>query len=230
MNFSTATTTFLAKWMLQAVAVVTLLSPVAGQTAEVCDAAGTSGARSCKAGLTTAQIQNIVAIQEKSQWCWAASIAMIFAHYGFTLPQERIVRQHFGDTADRPVAAGAITDLLDRSWKDAQGRPFMVTATVADAPDTRPRPALNTMVTELAGDRPLVIGVTGHAMVLVRVEYDRLPTGELRITGGTVIDPTPGKGLRRLTSQESRPTYLAAVHVLEAQSVASAHVAPAAAL
>jgi hypothetical protein len=31
--------------------------------------------------------------QYQSQWCWAASISMVFAHYGHRVSQERIVRE-----------------------------------------------------------------------------------------------------------------------------------------
>ncbi|MDQ6881945.1 MAG: C39 family peptidase [Pseudomonadota bacterium] len=158
----------------------------------------------------------MAATQEKSQWCWAASIAMVFARYGHALSQEHIVRQYFGHAADRPVAAQAITQLLARPWKDGEGRRFEANASVSWVAERGPKSAYDTMVSELSNQRPLLIGVAGHAMVLVGIDFERLPAaGGVRITGGKVIDPMPGRGLRRLFSDEARPTYVAAVNVLE---------------
>lgn len=185
-----------------------------------------NGVRSCRAGLNTAQVESIRVAQEKSQWCWAASISMVFAHYGHEVAQEGIVRQHFGEAVDQAVPGDVITSLLEAPWTDRRGRPFAVNAAVAQAPDRRPGPVHETMVAELTSQRPLLIGVTGHAMVLVRVDYERLPgVGAIRITGGTVIDPRPGRGLRRLLQHETRPSYVAAIRVSDPSAMALAPTA-----
>lgn len=213
-------------WLLRVALLLALLVAPAAQAAEVCSTPDDRGVRNCRVGLDAAQVQAIRVAQEKSQWCWAASIAMVFAHYGYSVPQEGIVRQHFGEARDQAVSGNAITSVLEGPWTDGRGRPFAVNAVAADAPDRRPGPALQTMVAELTRQRPLVIGVEGHAMVLVRVEYDRLPNdGGIRITGGTVIDPTPGRGLRRLLPHEARPSYVAAVRVSDPSALALAPTA-----
>lgn len=194
--------------------------------AEVCGTPDGNGVRNCRAGLSTAQVEAIRVAQEKSQWCWAASISMVFAHYGHNVPQEGIVRQHFGEAVDQAVPGDVITGLLEAPWTDRKGRPFAVTAAVAESPDKRPGPVHETMVAELTGQRPLLIGVSGHAMVLVRVDYERPPGGSaVRITGGTVIDPRPGRGLRRLLPHEARPSYVAAVRVSDPSALALASTA-----
>lgn len=204
----------LRSWIFMAAALVALLGTTGLHASEICSAPDASGVRSCKAGLSTEQVQTIRVAQEKPQWCWAASIAMVFAHYGYKVPQEGIVRQHFGDATDKAVSGRDITSLLEAPWTDGRGRPFAANASVADAPDKRPAPAHEIMVSELTAQRPLLIGVSEHAMVLVRVEYERVAgQSGVRITGGTVIDPMPGRGLRRLMPHEARPSYVAAVRV-----------------
>ena len=210
----------LLKWLVSCavkVAVLALVFPVASNASERCDAPDGGGVRRCRAELTAPQIWAMTATQEKPQWCWAASISMVFARYGHVLSQEQIVRQHFGLAADRPVAAQAITQLLTRPWKDGEGRHFEANASVSLLPARGPKAGWEVMVSELGSQRPLLIGVAGHAMVLVGIDFDRLPAGGgVRITGGKVIDPMPGRGVRRLASDEARPTYVAAVNVLEA--------------
>ena len=204
-------------------AVLILAFPVASWASwasERCSAPDASGVQHCRAELNAGQIQSMTATQEKSQWCWAASIAMVFARYGHALSQEVIVRQHFGDPADRAVAAQVITQLLARPWKDGQGRRFEASARVSRVVERGPEAAYaSTMISELASQRPLLIGVAGHAMVLVGIDFERLhATGGVRITGGKVIDPMPGRGVRRLVQEEGRPTYVAAVNVLDASA------------
>lgn len=190
------------------------LVPLASFASERCGAPDAGGIRHCRAELSPAQIQSMAATQEKPQWCWAASIAMVFARYGHALSQEHIVRQTFGDPADRAVAAHVITQLLARPWKDGEGRRFEANASISRVAERGPKAAYETMISELASQRPLVIGVAGHAMVLVGIDFERLPlTGGVRITGGKVIDPMPGRGLRPLASDEARPSYVAAINV-----------------
>ena len=206
---------------------IALVLPVASFASERCSAPDAGGIRRCRAGLSATQIQAMAATQEKSQWCWAASIAMVFARYGHALSQEHIVRQYFGHAADRPVAAQAITQLLARPWKDGEGRRFEANASVSWVAGRGPKSAYDTMISELASQRPLLIGVAGHAMVLVGIDFERLPaTGGVRITGGKVIDPMPGRGLRRLFGDEAQPTYVATVNVLEGVEPLSGPVGP----
>lgn len=197
-------------------AALALLFQVASYASERCSVPDAAGMQRCRAELSATMIQAMAATQEKSQWCWAASIAMVFARYGHALSQEHIVRQYFGHAVDRPVGGQAITQLLARSWNDGEGRRFEASANVSSVAERGPKAAYDTMVNELANQRPLLIGVAGHAMVLVGIDFERFPaTGGVRITGGKVIDPMPGRGLRRLFSDEARPTYVASVNVSE---------------
>ena len=149
-------------WLVRAAVLMALVAAPALHASEVCSAPDHNGVSSCKAGLSAAQVQTILVAQEKPQWCWAASIAMVFAHYGHDVSQEGIVRQHFGDSVDRAVSGGEITSLLESAWRDGKGRPFATDAEVAQSPDRRPGPAHRMMVSELGRQHPLVIGVAGH--------------------------------------------------------------------
>ena len=69
-----------------------------------------------------------------------------------------------------------------------------------------------TIVDELADERPIILATEGHAMVLVRINFSRAPgSGAIHIQGGLVLDPAPGQGLRALLPSEMRPAYIAAV-------------------
>jgi hypothetical protein len=60
-------------------------------------------------------------------------------------------------------------------------------------------------------------------MVLVHANYERRAHGEVVITGGTVIDPLPGKGVRSLARAEMGLTYVAAVQVTGVEGKATLH-------
>lgn len=217
------------QWFLRAILAAALLLPFTASAKVDCDVADARGVQRCKAGLDDAQIRQIQRSQEKSQWCWAASIAMVFAHHGFTVSQEQVVRRQFADLADRAVSGSAITEMLSRGWKDGKGRQFQPVAAVADPYARRFEVATQNLVQELSEERPLIFGAETHAMVLVQVEFERGAAGAIvRITGGTVIDPAPGKGVRSLQRQEMRPKYVAAVQLAPASQLAAAGGAPAA--
>jgi hypothetical protein len=216
-------------WLARAAFATAMLLCLAAQAGEQCAPADAGGVQRCKAGLAQAQIQQIQRTQEKSQWCWAASIAMIFAHHGVNISQEQVVRRRFPDLADRGVTGAEISGMLSHSWVDAGGHSYFPGSSVADADARRFGVSQATLVLELGEERPMIFGAEGHVMVLVQVDYERSGVdGGLRITGATVIDPAPGKGLRKLLRQEMRPNYVAAVQVapqpqLAAVSGPSAH-------
>src|SRR6188768_4033636 len=70
--------------------------------------------------------------QSCANYCWAASIAMIFAKHGHPIAQEKIVAETFGGL----VCVGApntltIANDLSRSWIDDNGQPFTSIVTAA---------------------------------------------------------------------------------------------------
>lgn len=205
---------WLSRALSKAVFAAAMLLPLASHAGVQCSPADARGIQRCKAGLAEAQVQEMQRTQEKSQWCWAASISMILAHHGLAVSQEEVVRRQYPDLADRGVTGADISQMLSRSWGDGGGRSFFPISSVGDADARRFDVGPLTLIQELADERPMIFGAQGHAMVLVQVEYERpSPNGAVRITSATVIDPTPGKGVRKLLRQEMRPNYIAAVQL-----------------
>lgn len=189
-----------------------LAQSVAIRTA-TCAPADARGVQKCAVGLDIGRMARLLQAQRESQWCWAASIAMVFAGAGFEVSQEDVVRAQFGELLDLPVRARDMTDLLNRTWRDAGGRLFA--AQVAGRrTDQDLRAATLEILRELGAGRPLVVGFASHAVVLARVHFERFTReGAVRIVALDVLDPAPGAGVRRLDPAAHRLTYLAAVQV-----------------
>lgn len=211
-------------WMgLAVLAALVLLTPRVVLANEVCGEPNEAGIQLCRSGLDAAQITHMRASQEKSQWCWAASIAMVFSHHGFAVAQEDIVRQQYSDGADKALPVTQVAPVLQRAWQDRSGRAFFASVTAGNAPTRRFLFGDDTVIRELRAQRPLIVGALGHAMVLVQVNYERFTAQDaVRIVGGVVIDPAPGKGVRYLTRLELNPAYVAAVQVAGPQQMAAA--------
>src|SRR5579859_997156 len=57
--------------------------------------------------------------QECSQWCWAASIAMIFDSQGHPIDQKKIVERTFGGLACAPAGSNlTMARALSTNWVD----------------------------------------------------------------------------------------------------------------
>ena len=66
--------------VLAASALVALALP--SQAEEICGTPDTNGVSICSAGLPAQSVQQLAVVQEQPQWCWAASISMIFGDDG----------------------------------------------------------------------------------------------------------------------------------------------------
>lgn len=194
-------------------AIALSLAPLSASAGERCSQVGPVTYQ-CVAGIPAARMNDVAAFQEMPEWCWAASISMIFGYHGHAVSQQDIVTQAYGSVVNMPALSGStITSELSRSWSDASGRRFRSSARVFDLQGGQFGLTNDDIVRELAAERPLVIGAQGHAMVLTAVQYFREPMG-VRIVGATVRDPWPTNGGRRqLTMSELSPMYLAAVSV-----------------
>ncbi|MFC5496600.1 C39 family peptidase [Caenimonas terrae] len=207
---------------LAALALAALALP--GQAEEVCGTPNGDGVSICSAGLPAGSAERLVVAQEQPQWCWAAAISMIFAHHGYAVRQEDIVKDGYGAVVDMPAPSGqAMTRALSKAWVDGRHRPFQGHAVATDAYANRFQVSEHKVVAELADGNPLLLGAMQHAVVLVSLTYEKSRRGNVRILGGTVIDPQPGKGLRPLLAGEMKPTYVAAVEMMaEGQELAIA--------
>lgn len=161
----------------------------------------------CRAGIDSNLAFISARQQYQNQWCWAACIEMIFAYYGYSMPQPAIVASTWGQVVNMPASDLQIMRDLNSSWTDAQGRNFQtVSQPVANGGAAQ----------ELAADHPLIVCTQGHAMVLTSLLFRTDP----RTTAGedieaVVRDPWQNRGRRILSAQEwfSR-NLLLAVRVL----------------
>ncbi|WP_224372953.1 C39 family peptidase [Hyalangium versicolor] len=147
--------------------------------------------------------------QYQSQWCWAASISMLYSYYIHPVRQDRIVSEVYGAPVNMPAQAGIVmARQLNRQWVDDLGNPFAAHLTGAYDADAGVLALTNQqIVSELDQDHPLVIGARGHAMVLTAIQYFRTSYGPNIVAGG-VFDPWPGNGARGLATDELYPMHL----------------------
>jgi hypothetical protein len=76
------------------------------------------------------------------------------------------------------------------------------------------------LLEDLRQGRPLLLAVRGHAMLLVKVVYERDASGAAaKLLQALVLDPAMGRGLRTLRADELRPRFLARVMVAEATAM-----------
>jgi hypothetical protein len=173
----------------------------------------------CTAGIPTARVKEIAATQQMNEWCWAASISMAFAYHGHPVSQSEIVRTIWGQVVNLPAMNGmTITGALNREWTDSNGKRFRSRSSFTDLAAGVAMVDNQRIVSELKAERPLIVGVKGHAMLLTAISY--MPMGANVIgpvVGAVVRDPWPyvaGQGVRRdLQRDEMRPIYVATVAV-----------------
>jgi hypothetical protein len=189
-------------------------APARAALVEECSQPDDRGIQRCRVGLDRERMAQLLRTQQQSQWCWAAAIVTLFAGEGFDMEQEAVVRAQFGDRApDQALPIGEMTRLLNRSWKDRAGRPFLSTAEATEFGGDLRRSTRHVLA-ELQAGRPLILGARQHAVVLAQVEFERFTREDgIRITGGTVIDPARGQGVRHMAWYEMKPFYVAAVRV-----------------
>lgn len=167
----------------------------------------------CTAGINSSVSMIFAAYQTQSEWCWAASMSMIFRYYNHPVAQERIVKETWGQLVNMPGRVDQILSDLNRTWTDDNDEDF---TSVGDAYSANPVTAAQ----DLAGDDPLLICSLGHAMVLTALTYiqDPFAPGGASVTQAIVRDPWPANGGKRaLSVQEwANVSLLARVRVEDA--------------
>jgi hypothetical protein len=159
------------------------------------------GVQGCEAGIDSSLFSvKAFDTQHATEWCWAASIEMVFAYYGFRVPQDRIVKETWGEIVNLPAMSPfQILNDLNREWVDDNGKAFRAFGTTYTANPI-------TAAQDLAADMPLIIGTLGHAMVLTALVYNRNLYGAGFVTSAVVRDPWPRPGFvdgrRILAAQE----------------------------
>ena len=173
-----------------------VFSSLSAHAAWQCTPFNAQGIQQCDAGiLSNIATVSINSAQNKSQWCWAACIQMVFGYYGHPISQTRIVEETFGQIVNMPAQSGQILSALNRQWIDDNGNTFTSSGNAFGANHV-------TAAQYLADNKPLIIGTQGHAVVLTAVRYLRDQYGKGRIIDAIVRDPWPGRGKRGLTPQE----------------------------
>jgi ABC-type bacteriocin/lantibiotic exporter with double-glycine peptidase domain len=170
---------------------------IAGSKVEAslqCTPFAPNGVQQCEAGIDSSLIHK-TALQQKSEWCWAACIEMVFGYYGYEVPQKRIVTETWGSDVNMPGQPQQIVADLNRIWQAEDERKFTASGDVYSANAV-------TAAQDLSQDFPLIIGTMGHAVVLTSLVYLRNAYGGGQVQSAIVRDPWPGKGKRVLAPQE----------------------------
>lgn len=164
----------------------------------------------------TRELDEYAAEQERADYCWAASVQMVYAMTGIRgLRQDDIVRAIHGGKnpdADRSATQGDVVRALNGYRPSARGAVAYIQATEFAAWS-------NGFVEDLAQGWPIVLGIrdsdqaTGHVVVLTRLRYSYGPMGEAIIHDATVWDPWPDEGWRELEGYELRDVIRFAIRV-----------------
>ncbi|OCJ66290.1 hypothetical protein A6U97_26525 [Agrobacterium tumefaciens] len=164
----------------------------------------------CESGINLSQIVTAFGTQKLNQWCWAASVQMAFANYGYSVAQERIVENTYGIIGNIPAVTGyAISKNLQGDWVDDNGTNFSVEiAGLYDYDAGIMGITDQDIVQALDEEHPIIMGTANHAVLLVSVAYVPSPIGP-KVTNIGLADPFPGIGLRGPQS----PADMVAMHL-----------------
>jgi hypothetical protein len=189
-----------------------------------CSPLDVPGLERCGVGFSMAELKriNVATWQKMPQWCWAACIQMAFRFYGFEVPQERIVTAAYGKRLNLPAFSWQIHSQISRRWTDDFDRDFEVTSkTLIDVHNGLMGSDIGKIVhAELAEKRPLILGLAGHATLLVAHEAIQSSDNAyvLDIPRAMVIDPWPlrmdNNPFKMIHASEINMTqYLASIEV-----------------
>lgn len=179
-----------------------------GEAKTTCSPTPQPGVQRCVSEVDFARFTGSFATQKMSQWCWAASISMIFDYHGHPLSQEKIVQAQYGRIINLPAMNGlVISSNLNRRWVDDNGERFASVLTAAYDPESRVY-AMNNywIINQLDNELPFIIGFGGHAVVATRIDYYRsMVNGSIQVDSLGVFDPWPGNGARTLRGLDILP-------------------------
>ncbi|MBS1501504.1 MAG: C39 family peptidase [Bacteroidetes bacterium] len=146
-------------------------------------------------GIRSENFSYFASSQHNSNWCWAASLQMIFNYYGVNITQEQIVARSYGvdPNGKLPNWTGnwrVITANLNNWSVDNNGRQYIVQAVFNRGPT---KPAY--LIRQLSQFHPVLIGCrsgpnSGHAVVITACSYVQTYYGPV-IESIVVRDPWP---------------------------------------
>ncbi len=125
--------------------------------------------------------------QQESNWCWAASVAMVlnFAHVPVT--QDQIVKRVFGRQENKPATVFQIMQAIDGWHSIYEGKKVVVTAFL--------EPSGEQILQDLYLNYPVILALKtgnkiGHAVVVTAAKY-KVVNGRKEIRYFLVRDPWP---------------------------------------
>jgi hypothetical protein len=173
-----------------------------------CEIVDSNGDSECVTSIQIAQFAPAYQSQQATEWCWAASIAMIWAFYGHPVSQAQIVTGEFGQLINQGGQPSQIFQALSGQRVDDNGVPFTSVVTgLYDYEDNYDNISYTDIGAALNNNEPVLIGTINpdgsgaHATVLSALTYavpygsqiEVLPDGS-NILSATVFDPWPTSG------------------------------------
>lgn len=168
------------------------------------------GVVGCRVQLPFPSVMLADTLQQCPEWCWAASISMVFKFFGHPLDQKEIVMQQYQQVVCMPALTSTqIASDLSRSWQDDKGVDFTSQLTAAYDAQAGVFAIDNAIVVnELTNRRPLLYCNTHHAMVVCGVSYRPGPAGPI-IDRVDVMDPWPSSPrIHPLSPLEMVPAHM----------------------
>lgn len=161
-----------------------------------------TGMMICNAEVNMLTLLQAISTQQCPEWCWAASISMIFGFAGHPIDQKEIVQQTYGNVVCLPAGlTKTIGQDLSRTWSDANGDVFTSKVVAAFDPANNILAINNAIIiNELQNDHPILYCNTHHAMVIYAADYIPTPMGPNIVAVG-VVDPWPYSPRMHLLSQ-----------------------------
>jgi hypothetical protein len=148
-------------------------------------------------GIPRDRFDYFTASQHNSQWCWAASLQMIFNYYGINISQQQIVARSYGvdpygQLPNWPGSFQIITANLNNWSIDNNSIPYVVQASLNWG-----APPVSFLIDELLNQRPVLIGYqsgpnSGHAVVITACSYTHTLYGP-QLQSVVVRDPWPSQ-------------------------------------
>jgi hypothetical protein len=146
-------------------------------------------------GILAANLNEIAEPQQKSEWCWAASIQLALSCYKIHVSQADIVARTYGtgwddDPVNHPGSDDAITKNLSGWGIDSAGHHYAVGCFAGEGP-----PNAAGLIAVLKKKYPVLLAIDnggggGHAIVCTAVSYVDTPAGPV-IQNLIVRDPYP---------------------------------------
>ncbi len=144
-------------------------------------------------GILSQKFEQYFVDQINSEWCWAASLQMVFNYNTISIRQDQIVQRTFGNLGNNPANDQIITGNLNNTNVDNNGKKYVVSASFNPG-----FPPANVLISELNLQHPILIGYQSsfnsrHVVVITACSFSQNPNPYLPPIIKTIIvrDPFP---------------------------------------